>query len=256
MNVAFCQFDIAWLDKPANFAKVRALVERRPPPRGSLLVLPEMFATGFCLAVAQTREGASGETDEFLAGLAREFGLWVVGGLTRAFAGGRSRNEVVVFGPNGRARASFAKLHLFSPAQEAEACTPGDEIVVFDWDGCRVSPFICYDLRFPEVFRLAVRRGAQLFVVPANWPEPRIEHWVTLLRARAIENQAYVVGVNRLGTDASELPYPGRSLVIDPLGRILLDAGAQEGVFHTAIDLAALAEWRARFPALRDMRFL
>jgi predicted amidohydrolase len=215
-----------------------------------------MFATGFCMEVLRTRERAAGETDEFLSDLARQFGIWVIGGLVRAISGGRARNEVVVFGPTGRERASFAKLHLFSPARETEACVPGDEIQTFVCEGWVVSPFICYDLRFPEAFRLAARRGAQLFVVPANWPEPRIEHWVVLLRARAIENQAYVVGVNRLGTDASELPYPGRSLVIDPLGQVLLDAGAQEGVFQAAIDLAVLQAWRDRFPAWRDMRFI
>jgi len=117
-----------------------------------------------------------------------------------------------------------------------------------------VAPFICYDLRFPELFRMAVRQGAQLYVVIANWPASRVHHWVTLLQARAIENQAYVVGVNRCGSDP-KVAYAGRSLVVSPRGVILADAGGGERVLSAELDLAALQAYRAEFPVLQDMRW-
>jgi predicted amidohydrolase len=118
--------------------------------------------------------------------------------------------------------------------------TGGDQVCTFAWGGATVSPFICYDLRFPEVFRHGMRGGAEMLTVIANWPAPRIEHWVTLLRARAIENQAYVAGVNRCGNDP-KLVYTGRSIIVDPHGAILADAASDERVISAAIDLPALA---------------
>src|SRR5690606_6307419 len=118
-----------------------------------------------------------------------------------------------------------------------------------------VSPLICYDLRFPEAFRLATKQGAEMFVVIANWPTARVEHWLTLLKARAIENQAYVIGCNRVGRDP-KVVYPGRSVIIDPRGNVLADAGGDPGVISSSIDAAALREYRKTFPALNDIRFI
>ncbi|MEM7603581.1 MAG: nitrilase-related carbon-nitrogen hydrolase, partial [Verrucomicrobiota bacterium] len=111
---------------------------------------------------------------------------------------------------------------------------------------------ICYDLRFPELFRRATAGGAELIVVIASWPTVRMEHWLTLLKARAIENLAYVVGVNRCGSDPN-VDYPGRSVVIDPFGEILADAGGEDGLVGVEIDLARVRDWRAEFPALKDL---
>jgi predicted amidohydrolase len=113
--------------------------------------------------------------------------------------------------------------------------------------------FVCYDLRFPEVFRMAALQGTELMIVIANWPEVRIQHWITLLQARAIENQAYVVGVNRAGRDP-RLFHPGRSMIIDPHGTILVDAGEGESIATSDIDLEVVRDWRRSFPALRDIR--
>src|SRR5439155_1088670 len=117
----------------------------------------------------------------------------------------------------------------------------------------RVAPFVCYDLRFPEIFRAAMQRGANLMVIIANWPSPRVEHWITLLRARAIENQTYVMGVNRCGNDPY-LPYPGRSLIVDPRGNILSDAGDSQIVITADIELATVTEYRRELPFLNDMK--
>ena len=123
--------------------------------------------------------------------------------------------------------------------------------MTFEWRGFVVAPFVCYDLRFPEIFRAAAHRGASLFVVIALWPVKRQQHWLTLLQARAIENQAYVVGVNRVGAEP-EFLYPGRSVVVDPHGVIIADAGEREHILAAALDVNVVAAWRRDFPALRD----
>ena len=161
-----------------------------------------------------------------------------------------------MFGPEGRLLARYAKMHLFSFAGEPEHYTPGESPASFAWQRATVAPSICYDLRFPELFREAAARGAEILTVIACWPAPREEHWLALLRARAIENQCYVAAVNRCGHDPSGLAYSGRSQIIDPRGVVLADAGQAEGVIQAAVDLEAQRSYRREFPALRDRRFL
>jgi predicted amidohydrolase len=254
MHVAACQFDPAWEDKRANFARAGALLRSAGLPRGAFVALPEMFATGFSMNAAGIAEGEGGETEAFLSGLARELGIHLVGGLVRAGRGGRGRNEAAAFGPDGRRAARYAKMHPFSYGGEDRHYEAGEDVAVFEVSGLRAALFICYDLRFPEAFRRAARRGADFFVVIANWPEVRQEHWRVLLEARAIENQAFVLGVNRTGRDPKHA-YAGGSRLVDPRGRVLFEAGGGEGVFGAPIDPSAAAAWRAEFPALRDMRF-
>jgi omega-amidase len=253
MVVACCQLDIAWEDKERNHARVAALLDTAPLPRGSLLFLPEMFATGFSMNVERTTEGTERKSERFLAGLARERGLHIVAGVVTTAVDGRGRNEAVVFDPSGREQARYCKLHPFTYGGESRLFASGEHVVTFEWSGCTVAPFVCYDLRFPEAFRLAVRKGAQLLAVIANWPVEREEHWLTLLRARAIENQAYVVGANRCGTDP-RLRYSGRSLIVDPRGEVLAEGGSGEGIVRAEVDLGALDTYRRTFPALGDMR--
>ena len=130
---------------------------------------------------------------------------------------------------------------------------PGDRVEVFPLNDFMVCPLVCYDLRFPELFRIGMQMGANLFLVIACWPKERIDHWVSLLKARAIENQAYVVGVNRAGSD-SETEFGGRSLVIDPMGKFLADAGTEESVIQAELDLNQLNAWREKFPVLKHAR--
>ena len=137
------------------------------------------------------------------------------------------------------------------PGGETEHYEAGTATTLFRWDGFTVSPFICYDLRFPEHFRKATRAGAQLITVIASWPVARIGHWITLLQARAVENQAYVVGVNRTG-DEPDFSYCGRSIVVDPHGQVVFDAGEEEGVGHVTLDPKLPATWREEFPAYHD----
>ena len=251
MKISAVQFDIAWEDKAANFSRVRALLADAPPAPGSLIVLPEMFATGFSMNLAITRQSDAREDENFLAEVAREHRAFVIGGVVSAGDSDLGRNESVAFSPAGELLARYTKIHPFSLGGEAQGHEAGRDVVMFTCGGFTVAPFVCYDLRFPEIFRAAAHRGANLFVVIGLWPVKRVHHFLTLLQARAIENQAYVVGVNRVGSEP-QYTYPGRSVVVDPHGIIIADAGEQERVLETTLDLETVESWRRDFPALRD----
>jgi len=253
MQVIGCQFDIAWEDKAANFDRVHALVRNISVEPGALVVLPEMFATGFSMRLENIVEPKQGPTQQFLSDLARETGAYVIGGVATASADDRGRNEALVLDPQGKEVLRYCKLHPFSLGGEDEHFVPGDETACFQCGTFRVAPFICYDLRFPEIFRHQTRLGAQVLVVIANWPVARDAHWQSLLRARAIENQAYVIGVNRVGSDP-KLAYAGHSMIIDPRGEPLAVAGESPQVVEAHLRIESLLEYRQQFPALRDMR--
>lgn len=254
MKVYCCQLDIVWENKPENFRKIRALLEKTRPERGSLVVLPEMFATGFSMNVAEIAEQRTPGAEEFLRDLAEQFGVVMMGGVVSQGRDDKGLNEAVVVTPEKIELSRYAKIHPFSVGGELNHYNRGKKIDHFQWSGLQVTPFICYDLRFPEIFRTAARAGAEMFVVIANWPNRREQHWVTLLQARAIENLAYVVGVNRAGSDP-KLMYPGRSMIIDPHGNILVDAGQSEGVIAADIDPNVVRNWRQDFPALKDIHW-
>ena len=253
MQIACCQLDTVWQDKPASHARVTRLLDEAAVEAGGLVVLSEFFATGFSLDVPAIVEDERHETETYLADTARRYEVYMVGGVVNVGADGKGRNELVAFDPSGQLMARYCKLHPFSYARETEFYEPGERLASFQWQGLSVAPFICYDLRFPEVFRAAARRGAELIIVIANWPKPRREHWIALLRARAIENQAYVAAVNRCGSDPN-LEYAGDSRIIDPQGNIIADAGDRECVIKGELDVEALTSYRQSFPALRDMR--
>jgi omega-amidase len=253
MQLIGVQLDIAWEDRERNFRRVRELLEQSPAKPGGLVALPEMFASGFSMNIGKIAEGPERATHRFLSELARQYQCTLVGGMAVAAEKGRGANLAVVATPQGEIAATYSKLHPYSPGKEKQHYIAGDAIVTFEWNELTVAPLICYDLRFPEAFRRATRRGAQVLVVIANWPSPRVEHWVTLLRARAIENQAYVLGVNRCGNDPY-LPYPGRSVIVDYRGNVLADAGDVEGVIAADVDAAAQSAYRKELPFLDDMR--
>ena len=179
----------------------------------------------------------------------------LVGGVAVRDRDGQARNKALVFSPVGEMVCFYGKQRPFTPGAEDQHYAPGGKGVAFDWQGCTVSPFICYDLRFPELFRdVAAKQRPELFVVIANFPAKRLSHWIQLLRARAIENQAYVLGVNRVGSDPF-YSYSGHSLVVDPLGEIVADGGENEGVVRAKLDLENLAKYRVGLPFLNDLKW-
>jgi omega-amidase len=254
MKIVGLQIDIAWENKRANFEKVRHLLSASTAEKGDLVVFPEMFATGFSMNAAQIAEPYGVETEQFLSQLAKEHGIFLIGGAAMQGQHGRPRNKALVFSPEGELTAFYSKMRPFTPGGESEHYAAGTEPVAFRWGQCGVSPFICYDLRFPELFRQAAATNRpELFAVIANWPEKRISHWVRLLQARAIENQAYVVGVNRVGRDPY-YTYTGRSLIVDYNGEILADAGEHEGSIAGRLDLEQLLKYRQGLPFLQDLK--
>lgn len=252
MHICAVQLDSVWEEPQANFAGVERLLAASPPPEGSLIVLPEMFSTGFSLDLSKTMDGARA-AEEFLGGIARRYQSTVTGGVVSPGAGGLGRNESVTFAADGALLARYVKQRPFSAAGEDKVHEAGTGTAVFRAHDFTACPLVCYDLRFPELFRTGVRLGADLFIVIAAWPERRIGHWVTLLQARAIENLAFVVGVNRTGPEPGR-EYCGRSMVVSPQGEIIADAGAAETILTADISQADAAGWRAEFPALRDAR--
>lgn len=253
MNIVAVQTDIVWENKRANYDRVRRLLESAPPSAGDLVVLPEMFATGFNMEVEKIAEEAGGETETFLSTLSQEYRIFLLAGHVARGTDGKGLNQALYVNPQGEVQLRYTKIHPFSYAEEDKYFIAGHELMFFDWQGFRICPVICYDLRFPELFRQAVRKGTTLFVVIANWPTRRKLHWETLLRARAIENLSYVVGVNRVGSDP-HVSYPGLSQIIDPQGKIVAHAEETEAVISATPSVDELRALRERFPALRDMR--
>jgi len=251
MKVHAVQLDCVWEDPLANRERVRRWLASAHYRPGDLIVLPEMFLTGFSLNTAVTAQPADSGHVRFLAELAMEHRCAVLGGVVTAAADGNCYNEAVAYGPDGELLVRYQKRQPFSLGGETQVHAAGNQAAVFEWGGFQVAPLICYDLRFPELAREAVNLGADLLIYMASWPIARVQHWLTLLQARAIENQAYVVGVNRCGRDP-QFSYPGRSVVVDPHGVIIADAADREGVLSSTCELAVVREWRAAFPALRD----
>jgi predicted amidohydrolase len=253
VQVVVVQTDPVWEDKPASQAQVRSLLARAAVPSGALVVLPEMFDTGFSMNVAATAQTPSLESEAFLRELARDYDAAVLGGVVGPIRDGQASNEAVAWAPDGTQLTRYRKMQPFTLTGEDVHYGAGNAQCVFEWSGMKISPFICYDLRFPETIRPAARAGAELIVVIACWPEARSEHWVRLLQARAIENQSFVVGVNRCGRDPLTR-YNGRSTAFDPLGKQLFEGSDRPQVETIDLDPEQARQWRAKFPALRDIR--
>jgi omega-amidase len=260
MRTHLLQLDIAWHDKQANFDKVERLLSRADPDEGDLVILPEMFDTGFSMDTAVTADMA-GETLKYLMQLAGDLGIYLQGGRTvRACTkvDCKAQNRAPIIGPDGALLLEYAKVHPFTYGKEPDHFEGGREVMTYRWGadaGLTVCPAICYDLRFPELFRIGLAKGAEAFAIGANWPQPRQHHWRALLIARAIENQAFVFAVNRTGNDPN-LAYAGGSIAISPRGEVLRELGPEEATLSIEVDPAEVHRWREKFPAWKDARLL
>jgi predicted amidohydrolase len=252
MRVAAIQSDIVWEDPRANFERLRPWVAAAAAAGARLVALPEMFACGFSMKTERVREPVGGPSASFLEEQARASGLWVCGSIPELPPGAeRPFNTLVLAGPRGQLHR-YRKLHPFSFAREHEHYQAGTEHVTVDVEGLRCSLFVCYDLRFADEFWVRAR-DTDAYIVVANWPERRRHHWTTLLAARAIENQAYVIGVNRVGR-GSDLDYSGDSRIIDPWGETLAAAAGAETMLVAEVDPAVVRDAREKFPVLADRR--
>lgn len=251
MRVAAVQHDIVWADRDANFASLAPLVREAAGNGAELIVLSEMFSTGFVVDRDDIGEPVGGPSSSFLSTMATELGVWVCGSCPEV-AGDDARpyNSFVVASPDG-SQHRYSKIHPFTYGGEDRYFRPGNTHVTVDINGVRTSLFVCYDLRFADEF-WALAGRTDLYLVPANWPESRREHWMSLLRARAIENQAWVVGVNRVG-QGGNLTYVGDSRIIDPLGNETVASGGR-CITYAEVTPESVRQTRERFPFLQDRR--
>jgi predicted amidohydrolase len=253
VKVAAVQHDICWEAPAETAAHVAPMIAAAAAGGARLVVLTEMFATGFSMASERIAQAPDGASTTFLAAQAAAHGVWVAASVPTADPSlPRPVNRLVIAGPGGE-RHEYDKIHPFSFAGEHKHYAAGSSFLTVDIDGTRVTGFVCYDLRFADEF-WSVAPATDCYVVVANWPAARRHHWRSLLVARAIENQAYVVGVNRVGTDGNGLEYAGDSMIVDPLGEVLATAAGGETVLVADVDPAVVASVRARFPFLADRR--
>ncbi len=252
MKLALAQMDIAWHDRDQNYRTARRLSVKAKQLGARSVILPEMFSTGFSMDTGITAESLFGPTPSALRSLASELGLWVVGGFALACENDFPQNVALAVTPAGHDTALYAKIHLIGLLDEDRHYGPGSGPALFDLEGVRTACFICYDLRFPELFRF-VADDCDLILVIASWPEPRQAHWEALLKARAIENQCYVAGVNRVGRGGGH-EFAGGSVILDPLGQVAAQAEADETVITADIDPERVSEIRKDFPSLHDRR--
>jgi len=251
IKVSGVQMDIAWENPAENFRRAESRIEKAVRDGSRLVVLPEMFATGFSMN-AELVSGFAEETRGFLAGLSARLEAFILAGFTEP-GDPKPANVAAIFDPGGREVLKYRKIHPFSLAGEDDHFMAGESVATVEVEGVSVTPLICYDLRFPEPFR-AVAARTDLFCVIANWPRSRRQHWSTLLKARAIENQAFVLGVNRIGI-GDGLDYTGDSVLLNPMGEESATVGpGSDGCCSGKVDEEEVARIRQEFSFLRDRR--
>lgn len=253
IRVALFQMDLVWENPDANRAKIAQWVVELPEGV-DMVVLPEMFTTGFSMVPGGKAEKDGAQTLAWMRQLAQQHGVTLLGSVMVEENGQYLNRQLVVNG-NGLVM-QYDKRHLFRMAGEHEVFTAGSEIGTFELKGWRICPLICYDLRFPVWSRNQLMKEGGLhydvLLYVANWPERRSAHWKALLQARAIENQSYVLGVNRVGEDGNGIAYSGDTSVFDPLGVALATAAYKEQVILLELDAKVLTEYRQKFPAWMD----
>jgi predicted amidohydrolase len=253
MRIAAIQHDIVWEDPDANFEHHASLIKGAAASGAGLALLSETFSTGFSMS-PKIAEPEGGPSSQFLIAQAKEHGIWVGGSCPEVPVGDddeRPFNSFVLAGPDGTVHR-YRKIHPFTYGGEHERFRAGDQLVTVTIEGLRVSMFVCYDLRFADEF-WQLAPDTDVYLVPANWPASRRLHWQTLLQARAIENQAYVVGVNRVGSSPT-LEYIGDSRIVSPLGELLATAASTESILLADVSADTVAEVRDTFRFLPDRR--
>ena len=251
IHAATIQFNVQQGDVDANLAYVRAALHRVSAQGANLAVLPEMWSSGFAYRnLNELATRTQGIVEELLE-LSRKLKLVIVGSMPEP-NGDKVFNTVHVI-DNGTLAGVYRKIHLFSLLGEDRSFSGGDSWLLADTSLGKVGVIICYDLRFPELSRRLAVEGAQVICVPAEWPKPRQEHWRTLLRARAIENQLFVVSCNTCGM-VGKLDFFGMSMIIGPKGELLAEAGENEGEVIADLDMQVMKEWRAQIPCFNDRK--
>ena len=226
----------------------------RDSRKPDVLVLPELWNTGYALdRIHELADPGGQRTRQFLSGFAGEHGVHLVGGSVAEKKDGGIYNTMYVFNREGKQTAEYSKIHLFRLMEEEKYLQAGGKTVTFPLEGFTAGAAICYDIRFPELPRRLALDGADVMFVPAQWPHPRLEHWLTLLKARAIENQMYVAACNRVGKSNDEV-FCGHSVIIDPWGETVAAGGEEEGIINGVLDPSLPEQVRERIPVFDDRK--
>lgn len=253
LTIGMLQYSIAWEDKEANKKTVSRLVAGQSA-KWDILILPELSLTAYSMHAEKLAEELHGSTFQYFAGLAVHHDTDIAYGVV-LHEDGKFYNALVYLTNTGECAAVYKKIHPFSYAKENLAYAGGDVPVSFERNGITIGLSICYDIRFPELFRQYGKKRAELIINAANWPGDRKHHWQILTTSRAIENQAYVAAVNRSGADP-KVEYCGASRIVSPLGEILCEGNNDENIYSAVIDLDVLKEVRERYPFLNDMKLM
>jgi predicted amidohydrolase len=253
-RVACAQMDIALGNKEVNLETAVKLVKEAAAQKVDLIVLPELFTTGYCLDKASTlAEPPNGHSIGLLRDLAGRFRIFIVAGSILEKRGDHIFNTCHLIGKDGKLLGYYDKVHLFPPFHEPHYLSPGSDASIIKTELGLFGVIICFDIRFPEITRRLTQNGAQVIFCPAEFPAERIAVWATLLRARAIENQLFVIGCNRVGSDGKHM-YGGRSAIINPAGTTLAQGDATPQLIETAINLEEIDAVRKSLPTLKLIR--
>lgn len=252
--ISLVQLDISTGDPRLNREKVKKMIEKAALSTPDMIVLPEMWNTGYSLKnLGEICDRDGHPSIDMVEDLARTHTTNIVAGSVSDMRKGKVYNTCYVVDRKGSRVGEYSKIHLFRLMGEDKHFTGGSTPGLFELEGVTCGVAICYDLRFPELIRGLALRGAKVVFIPAQWPHPRKEHWITLIRARAIENQVYIVGVNRVGKSGSS-HFFGSSMVVNPWGEVVVQAGDKEGVINAKVDVKMVDEVRERIPVFRDRK--
>lgn len=256
LSLAIVQMNIEAGSPDANYAKMEARLEEAVAlqPKPDVIVLPEMWNTGYALEQIQDLADPDGQrTKRIVSAFCRRHQVRVIAGSIAERRGDAVTNTIHIFDETGAEVAEYSKIHLFQLMNEHLHLQAGEKTGQFKLGDIPAAAMICYDIRFPELARKLALGGAKILFVPAEWPHPRLHHWRTLLQARAIENQMYVVSCNTVG-DSGGTSFFGHSMIIDPWGEVLAEAGEEETILTAEINLALVDEIRGRIPVFADRR--
>ena len=253
LKLSLAQMDVKLGDPQANFARVREWAAEAAQHGSEVIVFPELWSSGYDLENWKKYASELGRgMFASLSDLAAEFKIGIAGSILEA-RNGKAYNTLTLFDSQGEQQAVYRKVHLFRLMEEEKWLAPGEESVLAEANWGKTGLAICYDLRFVELFRKYALAGAKAIIIPAEWPSRRTVHWQTLLRARAIENQMYIIAVNRVGESKGEV-FGGRSAVIDPWGEAIVEGGGDPALLHAEIEMALVDEVRKRIPIFEDRR--